>query len=88
MDNRARRLASAGCAYALAASDLLHPFSQGDGEFAEWAPEVWPWDQAWWKPSDPRRMLIKAIALCLAEVEKMDRATPPKAPSATEGEAP
>jgi hypothetical protein len=36
----------------------------------------WPWDLAWLKKSDPRRMLVKAGALILAEIERLDRATP------------
>lgn len=35
---------------------------------------VWPWDQAWHKPSDTRRNLVKAGALILAELERLDRA--------------
>lgn len=35
----------------------------------------WPWDAYWWKPSpDPRRNLVKAGALILAEIERLDRA--------------
>lgn len=35
----------------------------------------WPWDKAWWKPSkDARRNRIKACALLLAEIERLDRA--------------
>lgn len=37
-------------------------------------PEPWPWDEAWWRPGDPRRMLVKAAALLLAEIERLDRA--------------
>lgn len=33
----------------------------------------WPWDAAWWKPKDPRRDLIRAAALIVAEIERMDR---------------
>jgi len=33
---------------------------------------------AWFKPTDPRRDLVKAGALCIAEIERLDRAlTPP-----------
>jgi hypothetical protein len=35
---------------------------------------VWPWDKEWFKPSDPRRNLIKAGALIVAEIERLDRA--------------
>lgn len=34
---------------------------------------IWPWDREWWKPSTPRRDLIKAGALILAEIERLDR---------------
>ena len=33
----------------------------------------WPWDRKWWKPSDRRRNLIKASALIVAEIERIDR---------------
>ena len=36
---------------------------------------IWPWQASWWKPSaDPRRNLVKAGALLLAEIERIDRA--------------
>lgn len=35
----------------------------------------WPWDASWWKPTAPRRDLIKAAALIVAEIERLDRAT-------------
>ncbi|UYW25733.1 DUF551 domain-containing protein [Methylorubrum extorquens] len=38
---------------------------------------LWPWDQAWWKPGDRRRELVKAGALILAEIERLDRAAHP-----------
>lgn len=34
----------------------------------------WPWKRFWWKPSNPRRNLVKAGALILAEIERLDRA--------------
>lgn len=38
-------------------------------------PLSWPWSPEWWKPSaDPRRNLVKAGALILAEIERLDRA--------------
>ncbi len=33
----------------------------------------WPWDAAWWKPTNPRRDLVKAGALIAAEIERIDR---------------
>ncbi|HHD7475459.1 TPA: ead/Ea22-like family protein [Klebsiella oxytoca] len=37
-------------------------------------PELWPWPSEWWKPTDVRRDLVKAGALILAEIERLDRA--------------
>jgi hypothetical protein len=37
-------------------------------------PSYWPWHPRWWKPGSPRRMLVKAGALILAEIERIDRA--------------
>ncbi|KAB2676748.1 hypothetical protein F9K85_09640 [Brucella tritici] len=37
------------------------------------APKNWPWNAEWWKPSDRRRNLVKAAALILAEIERLDR---------------
>lgn len=37
-------------------------------------PEVWPWETEWWKPSGQRRDLVKAAALIIAEIDRIDRA--------------
>lgn len=37
------------------------------------APPRWPWSQKWWKPKDQRRDLIRAAALIIAEIERLDR---------------
>lgn len=34
----------------------------------------WPWDWSWWKPTNRRRDLVKAGALIVAEIERLDRA--------------
>lgn len=36
--------------------------------------DVWPFDSEWWKPKDTRRNLVKAAALLIAEIERIDRA--------------
>lgn len=36
-------------------------------------PPLWPWDMRWWKPRDPRADLVRAGALILAEIERIDR---------------
>lgn len=41
-------------------------------------PQMWPWPDEWWKPTTERRNLVKAGALILAEIERLDRATMPK----------
>lgn len=55
--------------YSLAASGIpdTHPF------FKEWWPNNWSF--RWWKPTTPRRNLVKAAALIIAEIEWIDRAT-------------
>lgn len=40
---------------------------------AQAAASLWPWDEKWWKPSDNRRNLVKAGALIIAEIERIDR---------------
>jgi hypothetical protein len=37
-------------------------------------PMMWPWSAEWWKPTNRRRDLIKAGAMILAEIERIDRA--------------
>lgn len=36
--------------------------------------DLWPWATYWWKPKNRRRDLIRAAALIVAEIERMDRA--------------
>ena len=67
-------LAAAAAAYAIAASDDLHPLSQGDCGYTDMPPLAFPWERDWWKPGEPRRMLEKAGALILAAMEQIDRA--------------
>ncbi|MCB1462116.1 MAG: hypothetical protein KDJ90_06750 [Nitratireductor sp.] len=35
---------------------------------------LWPWSTSWWKPTSRRRDLVKAGALIVAEIERLDRA--------------
>jgi hypothetical protein len=38
------------------------------------APDVWwPWGKDWWKPKDHRSDLVRAAALIIAEIERIDR---------------
>lgn len=55
-----------------AAVYALHAAGWPAGSFAEFWPA--PWSRAWFKPTQPRRDLVKAGALTLAEIERIDRA--------------
>lgn len=38
------------------------------------APARWPWSPRWWKPTTQRQNYVKAAALLMAEIERIDRA--------------
>lgn len=59
-------------ALALAASCYALAGTHADDSIAG-PPSVWPFDSTWWKPKDARRNLIKAAALIVAEIERLDR---------------
>ncbi|HHN2095679.1 TPA: hypothetical protein ACRNYL_001159 [Pseudomonas aeruginosa] len=62
---------AAGC-YALHAGGIGTDWPDGRQNGAAL---FWPWDKDSWKPTTPRRDLVKACALALAEIERLDRAT-------------
>jgi len=64
-------LAQAAACYLLNAQSI--PFSCGNST-------IWPWAREWWKPKDRRRDLVRAGALILAEIERLDRAAAVGAP--------
>lgn len=68
-------LAGAAACYAhyTNARGWVFPTNPGDYQSAD-EPDNWPWDRSWWKPTNPRRDLVKAGALILAEIERIDRA--------------
>lgn len=70
-------LASAAACYAHHAQWLLRERKRGDKAPDINDPivyELWPFDEEWWKPKDARRDLVRAGALILAEIERIDRA--------------
>jgi hypothetical protein len=67
----AGELAAAAACYAASAKG--HGFILLDR-----APSRWPWSADWWKPTSRRRDLVKAGALIVAEIERLDRATAAK----------
>lgn len=42
---------------------------------SEEVPDLWPWSDEHWKPKNPRRDLVKAAALIIAEIDRMDRSS-------------
>lgn len=63
-----------------AACYAMHSVYRDDAANVGDIPGYWPWDFDWWKPAAPRRDLIKAAALIVAEIERLDRALPPGDP--------
>lgn len=74
-------LACAAAAYAYGASlsqeekefhrDALYGSRRGISSIIA---RLWPWDSRWYKPKDRRSDLIRAAALLVAEIERIDRA--------------
>lgn len=62
--HRSGEMAQAAACYAIKSAGLSAPA------------KFWPWSVHWFKGSDPRRCLVKAGALILAEIERLDRKTP------------
>lgn len=70
---RAGELCGAAVAYAMATAEFL-----ATGKVAGREPHpLFRFDPRWWKPSTARRNLVKAAALIVAEIERLDR---PEAP--------
>ncbi|WP_206120424.1 hypothetical protein [Rhizobium laguerreae] len=71
-------LAKAACIYAVGATlnapDRAVMDSHGADGTPGWMKELWPWDIKWWKPTGRRRDMVKAAALIIAEIERLDRA--------------
>jgi len=75
-------MARAAACYALSAADTKPLLATLGANFAgqtAWSGQVsfvtllWPWATKWWKPKDRRRDLVRAGALILAEIERLDR---------------
>jgi hypothetical protein len=59
---------------AIAAACYAHPGIPLKDRLAN-VPKMWPWRRECWKPKDRRRDLIRAAALLVAEIERLDRAS-------------
>lgn len=69
--HRNGELAAAAACYAMSA---LLSMKRWTGSRQFWR-DLWPWDSGWWKPRDRRRDLVRAGALIVAEIERLDRAS-------------
>lgn len=65
-------LARAAGSYASIAGGAIE---RSEPDTSRYLTSAWPFDRTWWKPTTPRRDLVKAGALILAEIERLDRAT-------------
>lgn len=63
-------MASAAACYAIAGNTGLGPADIR----LNCHEALWPWEDHWWKPRAKRRNLIRAAALIVAEIERLDRA--------------
>jgi len=74
-------LATAGACYSLGRKHVHIPrpiCGRYFGFFAGWTTAgrnkiTWPWDPKWWKPKSVRRDLVRAAALIIAEIDRLDR---------------
>lgn len=62
-------LAAAASVYAMTAVVTLHDNNPATYE----APDSWPWPQEAFKPKSQREDLVRAAALLIAEIERIDR---------------
>jgi len=69
-------LAIAASCYAIYTTSLYPPNNP---------PPEWPWPPASWKPKDDRQNFVRAAALLLAEIERIDRAAPSAGNGGAEG---
>lgn len=70
-------LATAGACYALGANvPQAERRALTPAQMAAWHARatLWPWPLRWWKPKSERRDLVRAAALIIAEIERLDRA--------------
>lgn len=71
------QLARAAAAYAVAADTAAYEADKSrpawNESYIAGVARMWPWNWALWKPTNKRRDLVKAAALLLAEIERVDR---------------
>ena len=73
------QLSRAAAAYSVASlspiyeEDKARP-TKWDHSYLPSVDRLWPWNWTYWKPQDRRHDLVRAGALILAELERVDRA--------------
>ena len=65
-------LAAAGACYAENAA-IHREYDKTEEYECISAPPEWPWGGEWWKPKGCRQDLVRAAALIIAEIERIDR---------------
>lgn len=74
-EHRSNELVSAAVEYASHVVGRSWVFeSRPDIYAGEECSNDWPWDEAGWKTKSPRQDLVRAAALLIAEIERLDRA--------------
>lgn len=66
-------MARAAATYALVGSSDGR--TVGDADTPSITERLWPWEWQWFKPKDRRNNLVRAAALLIAELERLDRAS-------------
>lgn len=69
-------LSRGAACYALGYASWCGDTTAPDGSKVPYIHIIWPWPAHWWKPKTTRRNLIRAAALLVAEIERLDRANP------------
>ena len=72
--HHAGELAAAATCYAHNATCQLYVFADDPltAQDLQASDVWWPWGEQWWKPKTPRRDLVRAAALIIAEIERLD----------------
>ncbi len=83
-------MAQAAACYAATTQDYKDVGFQhhDEDQIRDRIPVYWPWRPRWWKPKDRRSDLVRAGALILAEIERLDRALNPSVTVDVAGAAP
>lgn len=64
-------LSLAAFCYAICGLGAEPPFGDREGSLVR---AFWPWEAKWWKPKTRREDLVRAAALLVADIERLDRA--------------